>query len=163
VISVQVNDAEYKPQLNADVSLKVTSPSGQEIRLTTEQDTQKAGRYSTTFVSRESGAYRVTAEVKTPEGDLIEQRESGWVSEPAAGEFLNLEPNREFLASLAEKTGGQVIDMDQLDSFANSFGNRTVPVSETQTRPWWHRWWIFTAAIFLLVVEWGTRRMTGLA
>ena len=163
VLSVEVNDAEYKPQLNADVSLKVTTPSGQEIQLTTEQDTQKAGRYSTTFVSRESGAYRVTAEVKTPEGELIEQRESGWVSEPAAGEFLNLVPNREFLASLAEKTGGQVIEMDALDSFANSFENRVVPVSETQTRPWWHRWWIFTAAICLLVVEWGTRRMTGLA
>ena len=162
-IGIQVYDEEYKPQLNADVSLTVTSPSGQEIQLTTEQDTQRAGRYNTTFVSRESGAYRVTAEVKTPEGNLIEKRESGWVSEPAAGEFLTLVPNRAALVDLAARTGGQVIAMEDLDAFADSFENRKVPIEEIQTRPWWHRWSIFVVAICLLVVEWGYRRLAGLA
>jgi hypothetical protein len=162
-LSVQVFDEEYKPQLNADVNLTITTPTGQEIKLTTEQDTQSAGRYKTTFVSREAGAYRVTAEVKTPEGNLIEKREAGWVSEPAAGEFRSLEPNRNALLDLATRTGGQVIEMDELDSFAASFENRKVPIEETQTRPWWHRWSIFLAAISLLILDWGFRRVAGLA
>lgn len=163
LICVQVYDAEYKPQLNSEVELTVTSPSGKEIKLTAGQDAQKAGRYESRFVSRETGAYRVLADVNTPVGKPIEKRESGWVSDPASAEFQSLVPNREFLQKLATRTGGQLIALDDLDAFASSFENRKVPISETQTRPWWHRWWIFLTAICLLVVEWGTRRMKGLA
>ncbi len=162
-ICVQVFDAEFKPQLNAEVELTVTTPADKEIKLVADQDTQKAGRYKSTFLSRETGAYRVTARVKTPAGNPIEERESGWVSDPASAEFQSLVPNREFLQELAKRTGGQLVELDDLDSFVNSFENRKVPITETQTRPWWHRWWIYLTAICLLVVEWGTRRMMGLA
>jgi uncharacterized membrane protein len=163
VIQVQVNDEEYKPLLNADVQLTATTPSGKSIELVAEQDTTKVGRYTSSFVSRETGAYRVAAAVKTPEGNLVEQRESGWVSDPGVEEFRSLVPNRKFLETIAERTGGQVIEMNDLDHFASSFDNRNVPVTQTKTEPWWHRWWIFAAAISLLVVEWGSRRMLGLA
>ena len=160
---VQTNDEKFQPQLNADVELTVTTPSGKSINLAAEQDSERAGHYRTTFVSRETGAYRVNALVTSTDGSMIEQRESGWVSEPAVNEFRSLQPNREFLASLAKSTGGELIEMNQLDSLANSFDNREVPITETRTEPWWHRGWIFTAAIGLLVVEWGARRLWGLA
>ena len=162
-IAIQAFDDEYAPQLNSSVELVVTTPSGKRIELAAEQDAKRAGQYVTNFVSREPGAYRVSAKVKTPEGNLVEERESGWVSEVAADEFQTLIPNRKWLEEIAAKTGGEVIELDNLESFANSFENRKVPQTVTRIEPWWHRWPIFLSAICLLIGEWGTRRMAGLA
>lgn len=115
------------------------------------------------FSSREPGAYRIVATASSPSGELIEARESGWVSDPAVDEFESLQPNREFLHRIAKETGGELVEVADLDSFASAFDSKKVPVSETQTIPWWHRWSIFGAAIGLLLAEWGARRMWGLA
>ena len=44
-------------------------------------------------------------------------REAGWAAQPAADEFARLEPDRDYLKTLAAKTGGEVVDGDRLDSF----------------------------------------------
>ncbi len=163
LLTVQAFGEEFKPQLNATVDLNVTTPSGKKITLTAEQDGKKAGQYSSTFVSREPGAYRVSAAVKSPEGDLVEERQSGWVSEVAADEFRSLVPDREWLEKLATATGGEVIELGDIEKFAETFENRKVPREVTRVEPWWHRWPIFLTAVCLLVTEWGTRRIVGLA
>lgn len=162
-IRVDLRDEEFKPQLNAELELKVISPSGKEIVIASKQDTKKVGRYIAEFSSREPGAYRVVATAKSPDGELIETRETGWVSDPAIDEFESLQPNRDFLKQIAEKTGGELIEVTSLDSFAAEFDTKKVPISETKTVPWWHRWSIFGAAVGLLIAEWGARRMWGLA
>ena len=128
-----------------------------------EQDSQKAGRYVAEFSSREPGAYRVVATASTPAGNLIEAREAGWVSEPAMSEFVSLRPNRKLLQMIADETGGELVEVNNIDAFAASLNTKKVPVSETKTIPWWHRWSVFGAAIGLLLAEWGARRFWGLA
>ena len=162
-LRVDVRDEEFKPMLNAELELKVITPSKKEIVIASQQDSRKVGSYIAEFSSREPGAYRVVATANSPEGELIETRETGWVSDPAVDEFASLQPNRNFLQQIADKTGGELVEAANLDSFAAGFDSKKVPVSETKTVPWWHRWSIFGAAIGLLLVEWGARRMWGLA
>ena len=162
-IRVDIQSEEFKPQLNAELELKVITPAEKEIVITSQQDSQKVGRYIAEFSPGEPGAYRVVATAKTPEGELIETRETGWVSDHAVAEFESLQPNRSFLQQLADKTGGEVVEVSDLESFASGFDTKKVPISETKSVPWWHRWTIFAAAIGLLLVEWGARRMWGLA
>ena len=162
-IRVDLRDEEFKPQLNAELELKVISPSEKDIVIASKQDAQKVGRYIAEFSSREPGAYRIVATAKSPDGELIETRETGWVSDPAIDEFESLQPNRDFLRQIAEKTGGELIEVASLDSFAADFDTKKVPVSETKTVPWWHRWSIFGTAVGLLIAEWGARRIWGLA
>ena len=131
--------------------------------ITSRQDSRKVGTYLAEFSSQEPGAYRIIATAKSPDGELIETRESGWIADPAIAEFESLQPDREYLQQIAEKTGGELVEISSLDSFAANFDSRKVPVSETKTTPWWHRWSIFGAAIGLLLAEWGARRMWGLA
>jgi len=138
-LRVDIRDEEFKPQLNAEV-----------------------GRYVADFSSREPGAYRIIATAKSSDGTLIETRETGWVSDPAVAEFESLQPDRKFLQQIAEKTGGEMVELADLESFAAEFDSQKVPISETKTIPWWHRWPIFASAIGLLLAEWGARRMWGL-
>ena len=101
--------------------------------------------------------------VKAPDGSEIETRESGWVSEPDSEEFQSLEPNPQLMKEIADQTGGQVIDIDSLEQFVSGLEYREVPVMETVSNPWWHRWTVFSLAIGLLIGEWGLRRWKGLA
>ena len=162
-LRVDVRGEEFKPQLNAELELKVITPSEKEIVIASQQDSRKVGSYVAEFSSREPGAYRIVATVNSPEGELIESRETGWVSDPAIDEFASLQPNRDFLQKIADQTGGELVEAANLNSFAAGFDSKKVPVSETKTVPWWHRWSIFGAAIGLLLAEWGARRMWGLA
>lgn len=162
-IRVEINDEEFKPQLNAKLELKVVTPSKKEIVIASQQDSRKAGAYVAEFSSQESGAYRIVATAKSPDDEMIESRESGWISDPAAAEFESLQPSRKFLEQMAKETGGELVEIADLDSFASKFDSRKVPVSETKTVPWWHRWSIFAVAIGLLLTEWGARRIWGLA
>ena len=162
-IRVDIRDEEFKPQLNAELELKVITPSEKEILIASQQDSRKVGSYVAEFSSREPGAYKIIAVAKSPEGEVVETRETGWVSDPAIDEFESLQPNRDFLQQIADETGGELVEVANLESFAAGFDSKKVPVSETQTVPWWHRWSIFAAAIGLLLVEWGARRMWGLA
>ena len=162
-IRVDVLDEEFKPQLNAELELKVITPSKKEILIASQQDSGKVGSYIAEFSSREPGAYRIVATATSSDGELIETRETGWISDPAIDEFQLLQPNREILQQIADKTGGELVEVAQLESFADAFDSKKVPVSETKSIPWWHRWSIFASAIGLLLAEWGTRRMWGLA
>lgn len=161
-INVHVRDESFKSLDNATIEIAIQTPDGKTIEMVGEPSDDEPGRYQASFVSTEPGAYRAVVTAKAPDGSDIESRESGWVSEPDRDEFRSLEANRELLAELAQRTDGEVVEMNTLDSFVESLQYREVPVTESRSMPWWHRWTIFSIAIGLLVGEWGVRRWKGL-
>ena len=161
-IKVRVRDENYKPFDNASIAIEVATPDGKSIDLVGEPSDSEPGLYVANFVSSAAGAYRATVTASSDDGSDIEQRESGWVSDPDSEEFESLEPNREFLESIAKRSGGEVLELGDLENFVSSLDHREVPIVETRSLPWWHRWPIFTLAIGLLVCEWGVRRWKGL-
>jgi uncharacterized membrane protein len=162
-VAVQVNDENFKPLDNADVTVEITTPNNEKLTLTAEAKDAVSGQYSSTYVPRSPGAYRATVTAKNPDGSEINQSETGWVSEPAGDEFVTLKPNREFLEMLAQKTGGEVVKLSALEEFVRTLPDREIPVVEPQIHSIWHTWGVFTLAVSLLAFEWGLRRWKGLA
>ena len=160
-IITRVRDEAFRPYDNATLTAEVTTPEGNSIPLAFEA-TMEAGTYKASFVSNSPGTYKATIIANSDDGTEIEERETGWVSEPASEEFQRLEPNRELLNQIAVKSGGELIELNELDSFVNTIDQRDIPITETRSRPWWHRWTIFSIALGLLVCEWGIRRWKGL-
>lgn len=161
-LTLTVRDEEYLPLDNATIAVEVTTPDHKKLALTGEAVDAASGKYRTRFVPRIAGPYKATVTAKAADGTEISKRETGWISAPAAEEFRVLTPNREFLQTLAAKTGGEVIEAADLDDFVNSLQEREVPEMEFQVSSVWHRWSVFLLAIGLLVSEWGVRRWKGL-
>lgn len=161
-IKVRVRDENYKPFDNASIGIEVATPDGKTIELIGEPSDSEPGTYLANFVSTEPGAYCAKVSAASEDGSDIESREAGWVSDPDSEEFQSLEPNRQFLEAIAKRSGGEVLQLDEMDEFVDSLEYREVPITETRTTPWWHRWPIFLLAIGLLVGEWGIRRLKGL-
>jgi hypothetical protein len=162
-LAVRVRDAEYRPLDNAKVALKISLPDGSTLTLDAEPDNREPGLYSATFVTKHPGAHRVVATATSADGAIGGERETGWAAQPAADEFAHLTPDREFLATLASKTGGEVVDGGKLDAFVATLPSRKAPISEQWTSPLWHNPHYFLIAVFCLAAEWGLRRWNGLA
>jgi uncharacterized membrane protein len=162
-IRARVRDEWFEPLDNARVQLQIIQPSGETIDLNAEPSDPAAGSYVALFSPRFSGAYRVRVTVDGPDGERLDERETGWVAEPALEEFLSLQPNTDLLDRLASRTGGEVLQLNQLESFVSSLPNRKLPITEPWIYPLWHRWLILVGVLACLVGEWGIRRWRGLA
>ena len=112
-------------------SLKITPPGGEDLTLDAEPDGREAGTYAATYISRSTGPYRVLATASAPDGAAVGQREAGWAAQPAADEFARLQPDREWLESIAARTKGEVVDGDRLASFVSSLSSRDAPIDGT--------------------------------
>ena len=162
-MAVTARDEGYLPLDNAKVQLTVTALGEKPFTMTAEADNQQAGVYAASYWSRRPGGYRVQADVTAADGSHVGSATAGWAVQTGADEFANLNLNRQLLQTIAEQTGGQVVDDNELDRFAADLPNRKVPVTETWVYPVWHRPWVMLVVMLCLCTEWGLRRIKGLA
>jgi hypothetical protein len=161
-IRVLVRDENYQPLDNADVVCKVHTPEGKQLEFKAAASDDKPGEYLAELVPRAPGAYRITTTAAGPDGQEIGKCESGAVHEPATEEFRQLRPNRELMQRIAQRTGGEIVNIDRLDGFAANLPNRKIPITEPWVYPLWHQWPVLGLALACLIGEWGVRRWKGL-
>jgi uncharacterized membrane protein len=161
-ITVTINDAGFHLLDNASVELQISKPDGEQVTLTAVADSAHSGRYVSEYWSDLSGGYVCEVRAKAPDGSDLPAVRGGWTSQPEAVEFAQVQPERDFLRRLAERSGGEVIAPDELNDFANSLSSRPVPITETRYEPLWHRPGLITLAVGLLCAEWLIRRWKGL-
>lgn len=162
-VSVHVNDESYLPLDNADVAIEVATPTEDVLKLKAEPKDAISGQYESSYVSRADGTYRATIIANNPDGSEIDRVETGWVADPATEEFAHLRPNVDFMQQIAQASGGELVRLNQLDSFVRTLSDREIPIAQPMVRSVWHTWGVFLLAIGLLSIEWGVRRWKGLA
>ncbi len=169
---VTARDEEFKPLDNATVQLTIRpvhlleSPfaefSTNFLQISADPLPNQPGKYEASYVARDAGAYSVEAVVTQFDGKAGGHALAGWASDPAAEEFRVLKPNRQWLAAIAQKTGGAVLTMPALKDFARRLPERRAPITETWSDPLWHKPVVLLFVIGCFVAEWGVRRWKGL-
>lgn len=172
LLQVRARDEKFQPLDNSTVNITVTTlPAGapkdaaatRGIRLHAEPALSEAGLSEATFVPRDTGGYLAEAVVADGNGTEVGRAEIGWAVDFAADEFKSLKPNRDWLANIAKKTGGELVEADNLGRFIESLPHRKAPVTEPWSYPLWHTPTVFLFALACFVAEWGLRRWKGLA
>jgi hypothetical protein len=176
-VSVKARDKEFKPLDNATVKLticpvRLLPPQGERasrpvtdthgIDITADASVAQPGTYEATYIARESGAYAVNASVLEPNGTVAGQAAAAWVCDPEADEFRSLRPNRALLETIARRTGGEMVEMRDLEKFVRRLPERPAPVREPWSYALWHQPAVFLFALTCFVAEWGIRRWKGL-
>jgi len=166
-LTLIAKDTKFEPLENAIVRMKVTAPAPggktNEVALTAEPSDKNAGSYQASYLPRETGAYLATATVSDSSGMILGEAQAGWASEPLAKEFESLTPNTKLLQNIAAKTGGQLLYPADLASFVQKLKTKKAPIQETYSYPVWDQPWVFLLAIACFTIEWGLRRVKGLA
>jgi uncharacterized membrane protein len=173
-LTVKAHDSEFKPLDNATVQLKIhrvgldSAPRPPPldptnfVSLTADPSTGDPGSYAATFIAHETGAYAVEATVTQADGKIAGHAAAGWTSDPAADEFRTLKPNRALLQTLAQRSGGQIVALGDLDAFVRKLPEHRSPVMETWSYPLWHKPAVLLFALGCFVAEWGIRRWKGM-
>jgi hypothetical protein len=162
-VRVDVVDDHFEPLSNAEVRMFIGQPNEQPLELKGQPIGEAPGAFQVSYYGETPGAYRVTTEVRSADGELIGLPETGWTRQIAGREFDRIGFNRELLESIADKSGGGLVNEDRLDSFQDRLDSGKVPVTETWVYPLWHRGWVIALALGCLCAEWGLRRWRGLA
>jgi predicted RNA-binding Zn ribbon-like protein len=66
------------------------------------------------------------------------------------------------LETIAKRTGGELVKMEDLERFVRHFPERHAPVTESWTEPLWQKPLVFLFVLCCFVAEWGIRRWKGL-
>lgn len=169
-VQVRVRDDKFQPLENTAVSLRIQpvmaqSPGSETnfIRLTAEASATEPGLYEATFIPRETAGFRCETTVTNAVGAELGRVETGWSSDLAAEEFKSLKPNRALLATIAQRTGGEIVPALQLEEFTRRLPSLRAPITETWSYPIWHTPAVFAFALFCFLCEWGLRRWKGMA
>lgn len=165
-LRVQARQADFSPLDNVLAVIEVQAPDGQTVRLTTEAVPDERGLFEARYMTHSSGPYRARAVVQDRDDNQLGEAECAWVVDLDAAEFRSLRPNRSLMADIARQTGGQVLDLEGLDEFAQGLPRRQVPITEAWVRPLWDLPGVLPG-LFILVLaclglEWTLRRWRGL-
>lgn len=168
LLQARVRDPKFLPLDNASLSLEVRQVIGEtggqtnRVHVQVEPSATEPGLYQATFVPRTAGGYQASIAATNSEGVEVGQAAAGWSTDLAAEEFQSLSPNTELLESIAKKTGGEVVLLDKLDSFARQLPHHKAPFMESWSYPLWHTPAMFGFALACFISEWGLRRWKGL-
>lgn len=166
-LKARVRDGNWQPVDNATVTIEVESVISDgtppaPLKLTAQASPDEPGVSESTFVPRGAAAFRARAVAVNAAGAEAGRAETGWTSDPGAAEFQSLVPNRASMEALARRTGGRVLELNELDEWARKLPAEKAPVMETWSQPLWHTPWIFILAIACLCGEWAWRRTHGM-
>jgi predicted RNA-binding Zn ribbon-like protein len=173
---VKARDEEFKPLDNATARLTIrpvyvaaesvvssNAPGAlRTVEVAADPSGAEPGRYEAMYVARQTGAYDVNAVVTQADGQVVGRAEAGWTADPAVDEFCSLKPNRALLETLARRTGGKLVAMQDLGGFVRRLPERRAPVTETVAEPLWRQPAVFLFVLACFITDWGIRRRKGL-
>lgn len=161
-VSVLVRDESFKPVANAEVTMRVRDPNGQERSLPAALADPREGRYTAAVRFDQAGVYTVAADVRRG------SEPAATVSRPllVGGADVELsEPrlNDDVLRRIAESSGGTYVAAEDAANVPELLKKGGVGNPPVEMRDLWNTGWSLAAIIVLLGCEWFLRRRVGLA
>jgi len=157
-----VMDESLRPVEDARVELTLTAGEGGDERFLLEPDPSEAGAYRRVVGILAPGEYRYQASVTRRGAPLGEDDGEFGVGDFSA-EFLDIERNDALLRSIAEGSGGALLDAADLPDWSGdlSLPSRTRWIREEKEL--WNHLLLFLVIVGLLSAEWFLRKRRGLS
>jgi uncharacterized membrane protein len=166
VFSVNVRDKDFEPMDDVSIAIEVRGPNNQTVKLSAQPVLSETGLFEAVYLPRLDGSYFARAVVTDADGLELGDAETGWAVDLEAREFQSIRTNRPLLEKIASATGGRVVELDALESFARNLPTTNAPVMDTWIRPLWDlRGMMPTIFFFVLICfvgEWALRRWKGM-
>ena len=166
VLQARVRQKDFSPMDNVSVAIEVTDPNARTVQISAEPVLDEAGLFEATYVPRYNGGYSAKAVVSDADGLQVGDGQTGWASDLEAREFHSIATNRPLLEKIARQTGGRMVELGELGSFARTLPRREAPISETSITPLWDLKGVLPAVFAFVLMcflgEWALRRWKGL-
>ena len=161
-ISVLVRDEEFKPIGNAEVTIRVSEPGGQERSMPAALANPGEGRYAASVRFDQAGVYMIAADVRRG------SQTAGLGDTPDAGGRVGSRAQRAAAqrgrpATHRRNHGRTYLPASEASTLAGLLRTSDVGNPPTEMRDLWHNAWTLAVIVALLAAEWIARRRVGLA
>ena len=168
-IRAEVADEKFISINDAQVSARVTTPSGQAVDVVLKPSVEGGFEgYAAPFHPEEDGLYRVEVTAKRPGSKqpttvALAPGHASFLVGPVNHEAWNAAQNRELLERVASETGGKYYTADQADKLIDDITHREGAGSFRETKDLWDMPFNFLLVLALASGEWFIRKRKGLA
>jgi hypothetical protein len=157
----QVRDSTFIAANDAQVTARVTSPSGFVEELMMEWTVEEDGEYAASFRPSELGDYEVAIEASRGEsslgGDITHVHAA-----PSDREYFGAARRTQLLRRIAEDTGGRFYTRDNVATLPDDITITGAGVTLAEELDLWDMPALFLLMVLLMGAEWGYRRIRGL-
>lgn len=165
-INVRAYSHTFQPQVDAEIQLSVTSPSGSTFPLktraaATENQATNSGTYTAHLKVEEKGTYRIQAAGVIGNISLGKDEIEIYVH-PQLIELEAPQLNEVLLKELADQTGGVYLTIEDAHSLPEKIDTVQNPVFVDTERDLWAHPLILITIVGLLGTEWFIRKRIGL-
>ena len=170
-VTAKILDAERRPIMDADVDVEMW------------RNDERIGTQKMSYRSESSGIYETSLGGLSEEGEyelrlVGDDVEKSLQDSPDAEEFVSTEllvvttrnpvelaeltSDREFLKRATSLTGGEMVELGNLDALLTSFGAPKETLTERRNITLWDTWPLLLTFLGVLTTEWILRRRSGL-
>ncbi|UCF21271.1 MAG: hypothetical protein JSU87_07790 [Gemmatimonadota bacterium] len=160
-LAAEVQDETFLHVNNAEVSARVTSPSGVTKQVPLNWSIEADGVYHVRYAASEEGLHRVGVEARK-EGRFIGGHATYFEVGDLATEFYDAELRADLLRRVAEETGGRYYTPETSSMLAEDVSVTDAGATVVEERDLWDLPLVFLLLIGLVSAEWGYRRSRGL-
>lgn len=158
-LALRVRDASFAPATVSSINVTVEGPAGErESPIPSASD--EAGVQGAVFTPSQDGVYKVTADVKWPDG-RVESASTSVLVGGADAEMSEPWRHDAALARIAEESGGALVAESDLDTLP-SLLEKAAGTPELREKEIWNHPAVFMTLLALLAIEWTLRRRWGL-
>jgi uncharacterized membrane protein len=162
-IVADVRDKKFNPVGDANVTARVTKPSGATVDVPLKFTTlNSANIYTGEFKADELGQQRIELVGQSASLGQLSANSNVLVSD-LNREYYSASQNSELLKRIASETGGKYYTPAQMQSLLDDLTYRQTPYSERVTKDLWDMPVNFMLLVGLLSAEWFLRKREGLA
>jgi len=168
-IRAEVADQKFIAINDAQVTARVTAPSGSAVDVALKQTVEGGFEgYAAVFRPDENGLYRVEVTAKRPgskpgTATALAPGRASFLVGPLNREAWNAAQNRELLDRVASETGGKYYTMDRAGDLIDDITHRESASSIRETKDLWDMPVNFLLVLALASGEWFVRKRKGLA
>jgi uncharacterized membrane protein len=162
-IVAEIRDRKFNPVGDAQVTARVTKPSGATLDVPLKFTTlNSANIYTGQFKADELGQHKIELLGNSATLGQLSATANVLVSD-LNPEYYSAAQNSDLLKRIAAETGGKYYTPDQTQSLLDDLTYRQTPYSERVTKDLWDMPVNFILLIGLLSAEWFLRKREGLA
>jgi uncharacterized membrane protein len=162
VLMAEVSDSLYRPLNGAEVVATVEDPAGVAHIVPLAWSVEHDGEYRGSYTPVTDGLHQITVDARA--GATLVGTAHSWVQagDPRT-EFVDAERHTALLRRVADETGGHFYEPSALDGLAEDVQYTTAGATTQQRLDLWDMPVVLLTLLVLLGLEWGYRRMRGLA
>jgi len=162
VMHAEVNDPTFLRLNNAQVTVKVKSPSAEETTLQMTWDVDKDGQYTAAFLPREEGVHEASVEA-FQNGKSLGTSKANFRIADSADEYHNAALNSDLLKHLASNTGGRYYTPQDVRTLPEDISYIDNGTSRLEEKELWDMPFLFLMLVGAIAAEWIYRKRKGLA